>query len=106
MLKFLRTDRCLKDGLQNVPVISILMNQMIHTLQEQNIMYSESVLKDIQNIYKGVSKRGFQTFLSPQADGISTIPARNASNTIYIHCLQIFKSALSESTLHLLESGM
>ena len=99
MLKFLRIDRCLKDGLQNVPVISILMNQMIHTLQEQNIMYSESVLKDIQNIYKGVSKRGLQTFFS-------TIPARNASNTIYIRCLQIFKSALSESTLHLLESGM
>ena len=41
MLKFWRTNRCLKDGLQNVPVISILMNQLIHT---QNIMHSESLL--------------------------------------------------------------
>ena len=105
MLKFLRTDRSLKDGLQNIPVISILVNQMINTLQHQNIVYSESLLRNIHITYKGVCKRGLQTFLAPGVEGVTVIPTRKASNTIYIRCFQIYKSAVSQSTVDLLERG-
>ena len=106
MIKFLRTDRRFKDGLQNIPVISILMSQMIYTLQQKKIAYSESLLNNIQKTYKGVCKRNIQTFLAPGAVGVTAIPTRNSSNAVYIRCLQIFRSAITDRTVNLLDSGM
>lgn len=81
------------------------MNQMIITIKNHNITCPESLLKDAHIIYKDACKRGLQTFLAPDAERYLTIPARKASNTIYVRCLQIYKSAISEATLNLLESG-
>ena len=77
---------------------------MIDTIKQKSITYS--VLKDVHIIYKGVCKHGPQTFLAPDAEGYSTMPARKARNTIYVRCLQIYKSAMSEATVNKLESGM
>ena len=96
----------MKDGLRDVPVVSILINQMIDTIKQKSITYSVSLSKDVHIIYKGICKHGPQTFLAPDAEGYSTMPARKARNTIYVRCLRIYKSAMSEATVNKLESGM
>ena len=78
---------------------------MIDTIKQKSITYSVSLLKDVHIIYKGVCKCGPQTFLAPDAEGYSTMPARKARNAIYVWSLQIYKSAMSEATVNKLESG-
>ena len=106
VLTFLRTDRFIKNGVTNIPVVSILPSQLNEMLKEKNVdshVY-ELLLGRLPEIYKTGSKRGIQTFLSPSSD-LTIIPQRNSTSAVYARCIQIYKSAISQSTLELLEMG-
>jgi len=101
----MRADRCIKCDLTTIPVISILPQQFNFLLSKYKIESSFiNIVHQLSTIYDGASKKGLQTFLSPDSN-LQYIPARGCDGSVYIRCVQIFKSAFSESTLTLLENG-
>lgn len=102
----MRTDRFVKNGLTTVPVVSILPSQLNELLKvnEAESNGCEVLLTRLPDIYKNASKHGLQTFLAPTAD-LNFIPQRKSNDAVYARCIQIYKSAFSQSTLKLLESG-
>ena len=102
----MRTDRFVKNGLTTVPVVSILPNQLYELIKDNNFgsCGCENLLTRLPDIYKSVSKRCLQAFLSPSAN-LNVIPQRKSTDAVYARCIQIYKSAFSPSTLKLLEKG-
>ena len=74
VLTFMRTKRFVKNGLTTVPVVSILPSQLNELIKDNEVV-CENLLTGLPDIYKSVSKRGLQTFLSPSAN-LNVIPQR------------------------------
>ena len=102
----MRIDQFVKNGLTTVPVVSILPSQLNELIKDNDVdsCGCENILTTLPDIYKSVSKRGLQTFLSPSAN-LNVIPQRKSTDAVYARCIQIYKSAFSTSTLKLLEKG-